>query len=476
MILEPDVVLILVHGQQIHQPGGQQQPARGLTGAERDKAERQNHLQDVNELFPSVFRCGEQLGQQVAGVYQRRAHGAQQTLAAVRNQIVEAVDHGSRDGWIGFHAETGVVFRPVRACFGQDQHGDAEPKNCHDRHNGAMQARPPRQNEVQRKQQQINRGVLLDHEEQHRADIQRYGLLFLKAPEQPQEYGREEAVLVQIVKTAACQGGEERVDEADQHGCLAAQLVMAAEQQYRNHAACNQYSLRNLQGHGRGEQSVEGKNQVVDGRQVYHEVRQENIALTGDERQSLDLHVVEHLAEQTEIKVGRGEGGIAQAGDARNNAAADQSAYHREGCDGALAGLPFVQQEMVYPEEVNEKEGVGDQHRQQEQEFILSFLAVICQPPGNADRCAKQKEPRVCFQRGQQCGDYREQGKIQRDTAQQESGRNVRAKGGERCEERFLTASCHQDERRKQAPRRQDAADDALPPESRLQSVPEHGQ
>ena len=185
---------------------------------------------------------------------------------------------------------------------------------------------------------------------------------------------------------------------------------------------------------------------------------------------------MEHLAEQTEIKVGRGEGGIAQAGDARNNAAADQSAYHREGCDGALAGLPFVQQEMVYPEEVNEKEGVGDQHRQQEQEFILSFLAVICQPPGNADRCAKQKEPRVCFQRGQQCGDYREQGKIQRDTAQQESGRNVRAKGGERCEERFLTASCHQDERRKQAPRRQDAADDALPPESRLQSVPEHGQ
>ena len=162
---------------------------------------------------------------------------------------------------------------------------------------------------------------------------------------------------------------------------------------------------------------------------MYHEVRQENIALTGNERQSLDLHVVEHLAEQTEIKVGRGEGGIAQAGDARNNAAADQSAYHREGCDGALAGLPFVQQEMVYPEEVNEKEGVGDQHRQQEQEFILSFLTVICQPPGNADRCAKQKEPRVCFQRGQQCGDYREQGKIQHNTAQQESGRNVRAKG-----------------------------------------------
>ena len=50
-------------------------------------------MQDVDDLFPGVRACGKELGEQIPRVDQRGLDRAQEPVALIVDQIVEAVDH-----------------------------------------------------------------------------------------------------------------------------------------------------------------------------------------------------------------------------------------------------------------------------------------------------------------------------------------------------------------------------------------------
>ena len=82
-----------------------------------------------------------------------------------------------------------------------------------------------------------------------------------------------------------------------------------------------------MQSNGRGEQTVKGKEQIVNRGDVYGKVRKQHIALAGYHCKSRFLHVVEHIHEQTKIKVGGTEAGIPQAGGDTDDGGAGESQH-----------------------------------------------------------------------------------------------------------------------------------------------------
>ena len=75
---------------------------------------------------------------------------------------------------------------------------------------------------------------------------------------------------------------------------------------------------------GKGEKEKEGQEKIVNGRDVNRKMRKQLVALACDQRKSRFLHIVKHIAKQTEIEIGRGKGLIAQTRDQCNHRAADQ--------------------------------------------------------------------------------------------------------------------------------------------------------
>ena len=101
MILETDVVLIAVLGEQVDEHRHQQQPIGRLASRERQKAQRQEQLQGVQNLTPAAIVGAEQLGQQIAGVDQRRLDSARQTVLLIENEIIKPIDHRAVDEGLG---------------------------------------------------------------------------------------------------------------------------------------------------------------------------------------------------------------------------------------------------------------------------------------------------------------------------------------------------------------------------------------
>ena len=108
---------------------------------------------------------------------------------------------------------------------------------------------------------------------------------------------------MQIIEASACQCREEDIDCRKSHSCLIGHLQMTAEKHHRDHTRGKNYRLTDLQCQRRGEDHVEGKQQIIYRRYMYSKVRQQSVALAGYIGQQRLLHVEEHVAEDTKVKI-----------------------------------------------------------------------------------------------------------------------------------------------------------------------------
>mgnify|MGYP002519807843 CR=1 FL=1 len=156
--------------------------------------------------------------------------------------------------------------------------------------------------------------ILLDRESQQgKKDGQRQ-LFSFDRPHQPQDQHGEKFVLVEIVEAAHGGDGECRVNDRHRHLGEVGELIVTGDEDGGDDTRGQQHGLSDLQGHGRGEQGVEGQKEVAGGGDMHHEMGQKHVTLRRDEGESRFLHVVEHIDEQTEIKVGGGKGQVAHTG------------------------------------------------------------------------------------------------------------------------------------------------------------------
>ena len=211
---------------------------------------------------------------------------------------------------------------------------------------------------------------------------------------------------MQIVKATRAEGGVERVERGDQKGQLSREPVMLCQKDDGDHAERERHGLSDLERHGRGEQTVEGEQKVVDGGDVYGKMREQTVALAGDHGQSRFLHVVEHIAEQTEIKVGRGKGLVAQTGDRGDHRAGGGAKQKGDSHDSAAVGVKSAQQVGVGAVAPDEKEAVGDQHGKHKEKFVLAALELQ-KPAADANRCGGKEKPGVGGKLGDRQSDQR---------------------------------------------------------------------
>ena len=99
---------------------------------------------------------------------------------------------------------------------------------------------------------------------------------------------------------------------------------------------------------------------------MYRKMRHENVSFRGYHGKSRFLHVVEHINEQTEVKVGSAEGKITVAGDRSDNTAADQACGYGEAPNRCLVRLPFLKKGIVLANAVNNEKTVSRNDRKSE--------------------------------------------------------------------------------------------------------------
>ena len=177
----------------------------------------------------------------------------------------------------------------------------------------------------QSEEEQINCSILFDRKHQNRTHVHRnrlFDLVKIKGQEQKE---RQKAVLVQVKRASRCNDGEERIKSGAQDGLRIGKLEVPRQQKHGNDTCRKHHRLADLQGQGRGKQTVKGKEQIVNGGDMYGKVREECVALAGHHRKPRLLHVVEHIAPNAKIKIGRGKGLITQTTDQGNHAKAGKS-------------------------------------------------------------------------------------------------------------------------------------------------------
>ena len=164
-----------------------------------------------------------------------------------------------------------VEFRPVLRCLVEEYQGTREIRRRESTQDHPVEVLFAGEHEVQGKEDHVYRGILLDQESQKGKDIHGQVLLPLKEVEHPQEQRQEEAVLVEVVEAAHGGGRIQGVDQSHHDLRALGQLEVARQQYRRDHAACHQHGLADLQGQRRREDGVKGQEQVVYGGLYYLE-------------------------------------------------------------------------------------------------------------------------------------------------------------------------------------------------------------
>ena len=77
---------------------------------------------------------------------------------------------------------------------------------------------------------------------------------------------------MEIVEATHGRGGVGGVDDGDGHLGKIGHFEVAGKENGGNDARGHQKSLADLQGHGRGENGVDGQEGVVDGRNMHHKM------------------------------------------------------------------------------------------------------------------------------------------------------------------------------------------------------------
>lgn len=161
---------------------------------------------------------------------------------------------------------------------------------------------------------------------------------------------------------------------------------------------------------------------------MHGKVRKQTVTLAGYQGQALFPHIVEHIAEQPEIKVRRRKSPVAQAGDRRDHDAGEHPAGYGKNGHRAGRGTPTVKERFVPVQGADDEKRIDGKTGKNEQSPVLRGR-ISREPDENADRCAGKHKPRIGVPCGDQNGDAGKKKKKQRRAPQQMKKRDLLRKG-----------------------------------------------
>ena len=129
---------------------------------------------------------------------------------------------------------------------------------------------------------------------------------------------------------------------------------------------------------------------------MHCKMRKNHIAFTAYKRLSGFCHVIKHVTKDSKIKIGRGEGLIAQASDYRNHRARDHSNEQCQNQCGFFAKIQEIDQLLVAANKIDPKHCVHPYNRKGKQGEI-GISQIIQQPKSNTNTPCSQEEPRIAI-------------------------------------------------------------------------------
>ena len=291
-VLEEDAVLVLVIAHEVHENVGDQQDIPLIPPGHQGQAQQDAHGQADELKFFGVD--------------------------AFVNRLCGAKDHRLDDGEEGVGAVEHEIPVPARhdavAALGQipgnsQEIGDASCQQARARREvpALVGIEQTLHHLPQGDDGHINRGVLLDHAGQDCCHSGDGDAPPVQTPEEPEDQGCQEGVLVDVIAGAAGIGGGEGQRSTQHQPRPGGKTVMASQFPEGNKRRGQHRRLQDLQGGGIRCDTVEGEQQIIDGGDMDGEMAQGAVPLHGGYGQARLLHAVEHLGKDGEIIGGHAE-------------------------------------------------------------------------------------------------------------------------------------------------------------------------